>query len=204
MIGIYKITSPSGKIYIGSSLNINKRINYYKSNNCKGQVKLYNSLYKYGWENHNLEILEECEFEKLYERERHYGEFYNVLDENGLNCVLPNNGEKRIGVSESTKLKMSLAKKGNKNTFFGKTHTIETREKIRSTHLGRKLSLEHRKKVSQNSAKVNSKKVLDALTNIVYNSIKEAAIALGYVHSTLRSRLNVALKNSTTLTYYDS
>lgn len=33
MIGIYKITSPSGKIYIGSSLNINKRINYFLNNN---------------------------------------------------------------------------------------------------------------------------------------------------------------------------
>jgi predicted GIY-YIG superfamily endonuclease len=30
MIGIYKITSPTGKIYIGESSNIEKRIHTYK------------------------------------------------------------------------------------------------------------------------------------------------------------------------------
>jgi len=59
MTGIYKITSPSGKIYIGSSINIDKRIKYYSSGNCKGQIRLFNSIVKYGWNNHILEILEE-------------------------------------------------------------------------------------------------------------------------------------------------
>jgi hypothetical protein len=35
--GIYKITSPSGKIYIGESENIPNRIYYYKIVSCKNK-----------------------------------------------------------------------------------------------------------------------------------------------------------------------
>ena len=199
--GIYKYTSPSGKTYIGSSKNIYKRIKYYKSLNCKNQKKLYNSFKKHGYENHIFEIVEECNIEKLYERERYYGELYNVLGDKGLNCVLPNNGEIKIGISEETKRKMSLAKKGENNTFYNKTHSDETKEKIRKAQLGRKHSVEHKEKVSKNNARFNSKKVIDIETGKVYNSAKEASLELGFVHSTLRSRLNGGLENKTSLKY---
>ena len=48
MIGIYKITSPSGKIYIGQSKDIEKRFKAYKNLKCKGQPYIYRSLLKYG------------------------------------------------------------------------------------------------------------------------------------------------------------
>jgi len=35
MIGIYKITSPSNKVYIGQSINIEKRFKSYKRYDCK-------------------------------------------------------------------------------------------------------------------------------------------------------------------------
>jgi len=59
MIGIYKIINPFGKIYIGQSVNIEKRFKTYKalSKNVIGQTKLYRSLKKYGAENHKFEIL---------------------------------------------------------------------------------------------------------------------------------------------------
>ena len=44
---IYKITNPSGKIYIGQTINLNNRIKYYISYKCKRQALLYNSLIKY-------------------------------------------------------------------------------------------------------------------------------------------------------------
>lgn len=47
MIGIYLIKSPTNKIYVGQSWNIEKRRNYYKNLHCKGQRKLCNSLKKY-------------------------------------------------------------------------------------------------------------------------------------------------------------
>lgn len=39
-IGIYKIKSPSNRIYIGQSWDIDKRLNYYKRLLCKSQIKL--------------------------------------------------------------------------------------------------------------------------------------------------------------------
>ena len=36
MIGIYKITNPSGKIYIGQSINIENRKKIYSKSICKG------------------------------------------------------------------------------------------------------------------------------------------------------------------------
>ena len=54
IIGIYKITSPSNKIYIGQAVNILKRWKDYKSIKNRNQPKLDNSLNKYGFENHIL------------------------------------------------------------------------------------------------------------------------------------------------------
>ncbi|HEC36627.1 hypothetical protein LCGC14_1312370 [marine sediment metagenome] len=46
--GIYKITSPTKKIYIGQSIDINRRKIIYKNILCKLQRKIYNSLKKHG------------------------------------------------------------------------------------------------------------------------------------------------------------
>jgi hypothetical protein len=54
--------------------------------NCIDQPKLYNSLKKYGVENHTFEVIEECLIFDLNNRELHYQEFYMCV-ENGLNCV---------------------------------------------------------------------------------------------------------------------
>ncbi len=50
IVGIYKITSPSNKIYIGCSNNIYKRWSRYKNpHSIKAQYHIYNSLIKYGY-----------------------------------------------------------------------------------------------------------------------------------------------------------
>lgn len=59
-IGIYKITSPSGKIYIGQSVDIENRFKTYLRYSCKSQPKLLASLKSYGSENHIYEILLIC------------------------------------------------------------------------------------------------------------------------------------------------
>ena len=47
MIGIYKITNPKEKVYIGQSIDIEKRWKrYYYTLNCKSQTALYRSLKK--------------------------------------------------------------------------------------------------------------------------------------------------------------
>ena len=53
---IYKITSPSGKVYIGQSCQVQERIKWYKR--CASdQPAIYNSIKKYGYDNHIFEIL---------------------------------------------------------------------------------------------------------------------------------------------------
>jgi group I intron endonuclease len=85
MIGIYRITNPSGKNYIGQSNNIERRWKSYYSLNCKGQPKLYASLSKYGINKHKFEILEQCKEEELYKKEYYYIQQHNSFKE-GLNA----------------------------------------------------------------------------------------------------------------------
>jgi len=79
-IGIYKITSPSNKIYIGQSINIKRRFNQYRLLD-KSSIgpKLYNSLKKHGPKNHKFEILEECYVQELNGKEVHYKLEYNSI-----------------------------------------------------------------------------------------------------------------------------
>lgn len=109
MKGIYKITSPSGKIYIGQSLDIKRRFNEYKLlNNVNKQPKLYNSLNKYGSINHFYEILEECSEPDLNNKERYYQDLYDSTNSKiGLNCRLTKSNDKSGKLSEEHKKKLS-------------------------------------------------------------------------------------------------
>jgi group I intron endonuclease len=57
IIGIYSITSPTNKVYIGQSWDINRRFNEYRKLNCKTQSALYYSLLKHGVDKHKFDIL---------------------------------------------------------------------------------------------------------------------------------------------------
>ena len=94
MVGIYKITNPNNKVYIGQSINIDKRFKQYKRYACKSQPKLYNSFNEYGVDNHIFEIIKKCEIEELNNKERFYQEKYNAI-EKGLNCVYTNGNNKK-------------------------------------------------------------------------------------------------------------
>ena len=114
MIGIYKITSPTNKIYIGQSTDIEKRWkDYFKLSRCKSQTKLYNSLKNHGYQNHKFEVIEECSVDKLIERETYWKEYYKVLEIPSLCCRLDGKGgkdsdetkqNKRLGALGSIKL----------------------------------------------------------------------------------------------------
>ena len=132
--GIYKITSPTGKIYIGQSKNIANRFKYYKTYNCKGQIKIYASLIKHKWENHIFEILELCDESKLNERELFYIKFYDTFDtKHGLNLTT---GGDVIKCSEETKLKRS-------NSLKGRTFSQEWKDKIGAKSKGRMIGFKH-------------------------------------------------------------
>jgi group I intron endonuclease len=114
--GIYKIISPSGKVYIGQSINIEKRKKQYikLDKTCIGP-KLYNSLIKYGFNNHIFEIIEECSIGYLDEKEVYWKQYYLNINKNNWEMVLfceiydKGGGPK----SSETKLKQSISQKIN-------------------------------------------------------------------------------------------
>jgi group I intron endonuclease len=163
MIGIYKITSPVNKIYVGQSVDIPKRWKQYKGTECKQQIKLNRSFKKYGINNHKFEIIEECSLEQIDERELYWGIFYNVLGENGLNLRL---GEGRGKCSDETKLKKSLAMKGKKQT--------EEHKNKRFQHV-----VEYGDKISLSKQKAIIKINLNTGETFEYPSVSEANISLG-------------------------
>lgn len=58
-IGIYKITSPSGAVYIGQSATVGKRWAAYKNGYSKKQPKLHSSFKKHGVGAHSFELIHE-------------------------------------------------------------------------------------------------------------------------------------------------
>jgi len=122
MIGIYKITNPEGKIYIGQSIDIDRRFKEYKRLQKRSAGwKILNSLKKYGPDKHIFEVIEECLVLQLPEREYHWKMYYKSV-ENGLNCdYFDNSGGPR---SEETKRRISEGAKGKKRSE-------ETKQKLR-------------------------------------------------------------------------
>jgi group I intron endonuclease len=206
MIGIYKIINPQGKIYIGQSIDIHRRFNEYKRINCSQQPKIYNSLKKYGSENHIFEVIEECSIEQLDKKEKHYKIQFNSINE-GLNCELNDNG---VGPrSEEVKKKISKAHIGNTYNL-GKKRTQNTKEKqsnIAKSQEWRKnvgLKQKNKKKHSEEHIKKMCKKIKDNNTGIVYDSCSEACKKLNILPSIITNSLKKKYKTSKwNFSYYE-
>lgn len=134
MIGIYKITSPTNKLYIGQSTNIENRWSGYYKLNCKGQHKLFNSLSKHGVDKHQFDVIELCDEDKLIERETYWKEYYQVMDTPSLCCRIDGKGGRD---SIDTKNKKRDAKLGitRPQSFSDKIKTHPTRNQLISDRL---------------------------------------------------------------------
>ena len=203
MICIYKITSPSNKIYIGQTVNYKSRLWYYMKLRCKQQIRLYNSFNKYGVKEHLFEVIEECEIELLNERERYWQDFYNVINKNtGLNCVLTKTTDRSGKMSEETRQKLI---KNNTRPMLGKQHSKETKLKMSESSKGKQKSKEHKINISKgllnNTYSKLSKILLDTQSGIFYDSINKASIALDINYSTLKAMLGNKFKNKTNLIF---
>lgn len=83
--GIYKITNQlNGHAYIGLSIDIERRWKEHKK--MKYRACLYDAFIKYGIDNFKFTILEECQRNKLNEREKYWIAYYNTY-KNGYNST---------------------------------------------------------------------------------------------------------------------
>lgn len=124
--GIYKITSPSGKFYIGSSRNVEKRWREHRKDLRNGKhhnIALQRASNHYGLENLTFELIIECEPEQCLDVEQ------KCLDE--------------------MKPEYNIAKRAANpgGLWLGKKHREETKEKIRASHVGVDKSLRYNSEV---------------------------------------------------------
>lgn len=128
MIAIYKVTSPSGKLYIGQSWNIKKRFgdDYGNLNGCKPQKLLYRSFLKYGVKNHKFEVINEFPKDVSQSVLDAYELFcWQQYKESGAELLNIREPGSRGRHSEESKSKMSATK-------MGKKHSNETIAKIKA------------------------------------------------------------------------
>jgi hypothetical protein len=133
MIGIYKITSPSGKVYIGQSWTIELRLSKYKQTKWDKQRKLYCSFKKYGLENHKFEVVHELPVDVEQEVLDRYEQLYmDLYRDCGIELLNLREGGSRGKLSEESKKLMSDSRKGTNlgHTFNnGRKHSYETKQK---------------------------------------------------------------------------
>lgn len=206
MIGIYKITSPSGKIYIGQSINIERRFGEYKrlQERTAGR-KIMNSLKKYGPENHIFEVVEECEIDVLHSREHYWKTHFDSV-ESGLNCDYFDQGggprcqeirdrisKSNLGKPKSEKHKANMRKPKSenhkKNISSAKQHiTDETKRKISESKKGKTPNRDYKE-----WAKTRTKPILqyDLQGNFIkeWEGTKAAAHYLGCDPTTITANL---------------
>lgn len=136
--GIYQIINKvNGNIYIGSASYINRRINnhfYNLKNNKHHSIHLQRAWNKYGKEVFEFQVIEECEKDKLIEREQYYID--NLKPKYNI-CI---NARSRLGVK---------SKEGFKSPFKGIKRSEEFKKKISESSKGKIISIEHRLKFSK-------------------------------------------------------
>jgi group I intron endonuclease len=143
MIGIYRITSPSGKVYIGQSKNIERRFRQYRNRSPKKQRKLYNSFEKYGLDNHKFEIIKTFETEPRQDLFNQWEVLFWKhsfdLGQESLNVKVPGSNGRH---SDETKRRISAGHKG-------KIMSEAAKQNLRERNLGHKPSEQTRLKLSK-------------------------------------------------------
>lgn len=130
---IYKITSPSNRIYVGQTNDFNKRLIAHKHSIKRKKTEhviLINSFKKYGFDEHIFEVLEECDDSLLNEREIYWIKELNTFNADnpfGMNMTLGGEGqrgkldERRKAIAINNWFK-------NGHPFKGKHHTEQSKK----------------------------------------------------------------------------
>lgn len=141
---IYKLTAPSGRIYIGRTNDFFERMLEHCSNAKKGDLNyaLYHAIRKYEWENFTKEIIDIAENKgDAAEKELKWINFFDSYD-NGYNNTKYTSGGFDWSEYKGTEkydnfLKAIKEKASGKNHYnYGKKMSEETRKKMTESRKG--------------------------------------------------------------------
>ena len=180
--GVYRwINNVNGKTYIGSSINLGKRLgNYFNLNYIStSKMLISKALIKYGYSNFSLEIIEYCDRSDAILREQYYLDIckpeYNLLKVAGSSLGYVH--------TENTIAKM-------RDSRFNWTEEQKTKVldhlKIHNSSADQ-IEKSRQRLIEYNKSKGVSIEILDTKTNEVstYSSIRQAAETIGCVHRTI-------------------
>lgn len=131
---IYKITSPTNRIYVGKTKRPKIRVWEYRWRSKKRKSIVHDSIKGYGWEAHKFEIIEEVADELLNDREifwiKELNSFY-LDNPMGMNMTRGGEGGGQSWMHDvERRKKQSERFKGSGGTFYGKKHTEETKAEL--------------------------------------------------------------------------
>lgn len=186
MVGIYKVESPNGEIYLGQSRHVIKRWGSLKRTTCPRPELLVKSILRYGQSVHIFSVAHELPDDISQNILDLYEQIYiKQYKDCGVSLLNIQNGGYRSRHVDSTKEKLKLRKCSD-----------ETKRKISIAHKGKVLSTEHRLKLSvshkgfvasteqlEKARQANLKPVVQYSKHNEFikewPSIKEASISLG-------------------------
>jgi len=155
--GIYCFENKqNGMKYIGKSVDLRKRILDHLNNLRKNLDEcsyLQNAWNVYGEKCFSIFIIEECSVEEISDKEIFYIKEYKTKRPDGYNLTDGGDGSTGYIHSEETKNKLSQIRKekfsGANHPRYGVSLSDKTKDKIKKSLIGKKLSKETKDKLSE-------------------------------------------------------
>ena len=141
---IYQATNKiNGKYYIGKTIRTLKERkwrHYYDTFKKESQCYFHRAIRKYGKENFEWKVICKCNNEKeLNETEIYYIKKLNSSEENGYNLTQGGDGFASGDLNHNRINPMF----GERNPFYGKHHTEETKKILREQRIGKNMGDEN-------------------------------------------------------------